>query len=181
MFVLRGVLAIIFGIVAWIWPGLTVQALIWVFGAYSIVDGVFALIAIFSDQGRSRWFALLLEGILGIVAGVIAFALPVLTALTLVWVIGAWAVITGILKIITAVRIREVIDNEWWMGLSGVASIIFGILLFIWPAAGALALTWLIGIWSIIFGVFLIALGFRLRSQREVIPGGTDVSRPAGV
>ena len=179
-FVLRGVLAIIFGAFAWFRPFETIQALIWVFGAYSIVDGIFAIAAIFSDEGRSRWVALLLEGLLGIAAGIIAFALPVLTVLTIIWVIGAWAVITGVLRIITAIRIREEIDNEFAMGLSGLVSVVFGILLFAWPAEGALSLVWLIGIGAIIFGAFLIAVGMRLRERNNRLPSGTGTGTGTG-
>lgn len=165
MFVLRGVFAIIFGVVAWIWPGLTILTLIYLFAAYSLIDGVTAIISIFSEAGRSRWFALLLEGILGIGAAIVAVAWPGLTALTFVWVIGAWAVISGVLKIISAIQLRQEIENEWWMGLSGAASIVFGIILFAAPGTGALSLVWLIGIWAIILGVVLIAFGFRLRGR----------------
>jgi uncharacterized membrane protein HdeD (DUF308 family) len=179
MFLVRGVLAIIFGIVAWIWPGLTLLTLIYLFAAYCLIDGVLDLIAIFSDAGRSRWFALLLEGILGIGAAIIAIAWPGLTALTLVWVIGAFAVISGVLRIITAIRLRAEIDNEWWMGLSGLVSIVFGILLFVWPGAGALGLVWMIGIWAIVLGVVLIAFGFRMRGRHESLNAGTDAGSPA--
>lgn len=181
MFVLRGVFAIIFGVVAWIWPGLTLIALIYLFAAYALIDGVTAIISIFSPGGRSRWFGLLLEGILGIGAAIVAIAWPGLTALSLVWVIAAWAVVSGVFRIITAIRIREEIENEWWMGLGGAASIIFGIILFVAPGEGALALVWLIGIWAIVLGIFLIAFGFRIRDRGALTPTGTDTTRPAGV
>lgn len=181
MFVLRGVFAIIFGVVAWAWPLETIRALTFVFAAYSLIDGVTAIATIFSDAGRSRWAWLLLEGVLGIAAAIIAIALPLVTVLTLVWVIGAWAVVTGVLRIITAIRIREEIENEWWMGIGGLASIVFGIIMFVAPVEGALALVWLIGIWAIVFGVVLIALGFRLRGRSTLATTGTDTTRTAGV
>jgi uncharacterized membrane protein HdeD (DUF308 family) len=181
MFVLRGVFAIIFGVVAWVWPGLTLIALIYLFAAYALIDGVTAIISIFSPGGRSRWFGLLLEGILGIGAAIVAIAWPGLTALSLVWVIAAWAVVSGVFRIITAIRIREEIENEWWMGLGGAASIIFGIILFVAPGQGALTLVWLIGIWAIVLGVFLIAFGFRIRDRGTLTRAGTDTTRPAGV
>lgn len=180
MFVLRGVFAIIFGVLAWVWPGLTLIALIYLFAAYALIDGVTAIISIFSPAGRSRWLGLLLEGILGIGAAIVAIAWPGLTALSLVWVIGAWAVVSGVFRIISAVQLRREIENEWWMGLGGAASIIFGIILFVAPGEGALALVWLIGIWAIIFGVVLIALGFRLRDRGTLFTTGGDSARTAG-
>ena len=169
MFVLRGVFAIIFGVLAWVWPGITLIALIYLFAAYSLIDGVTSLIAIFSEGGRTRWFGLLLEGVLGIGAAIVAIAWPGLTTLAFAYFIGAWAVISGVLKIVTAIRLRQEIDNEWWIGLSGLLSIVFGIILFVAPGAGVLSILWLIGIWAIVIGVFLIMAGFRLRSAKDTI------------
>jgi uncharacterized membrane protein HdeD (DUF308 family) len=175
MFVLRGVVAVIFGILALIWPGITLTALVLLFGAYALVDGIFALgSAIFggrSSEGRRPW--LVLEGIAGILAGILTFIWPGITALVLLFFIAAWAVVTGVFEIIAAVQLRREIQGEWLMALAGVFSIIFGILLFVWPVTGALAVVWLIGIYSIVFGVALIALGIRLRSLRErgIVPG----------
>jgi uncharacterized membrane protein HdeD (DUF308 family) len=109
----------------------------------------------------------LLEGIVSIVAGVIAFTLPEIAAVTLVLVIGAWAVFTGIAQIVQAVRLRKEIDNELWLGLSGALSVIFGVYVFLFPGAGALGLTWIIGVYAIIFGGMFIGLAFRLRSQNQ--------------
>jgi uncharacterized membrane protein HdeD (DUF308 family) len=181
MFVLRGVAGLIFGILALIWPGLTLTALVLLFGAYALVDGIFAIgAAIFggrSAEGRRPW--LVLEGIVGILAGIGTFVWPGITALVLLYVIAAWAVVTGVFEIIAAVQLRREIQGEVLLALAGVFSIIFGILLFVWPVTGALAIVWLIGIYSIVFGVVLIALGIRLRSIRQrgtVVPGS---HRPA--
>ena len=170
--VLRGVLAVLFGVLAWVWPGLTLGVLVALFAAYALVDGVFALIAAFSGAGGERRLPLVLEGVLSIGAGVVAIAWPDLTTLALLYVIAAWAIITGLFEILAAVELRREIDNEWLLGLAGVGSIVFGILLVVFPGTGALALVWLIGVYAILFGVLLIALGFRLRSVAERRPSG---------
>jgi uncharacterized membrane protein HdeD (DUF308 family) len=162
---LRGVLAIIFGVLALIWPGLTLFVLIALFGAYALVDGIFAVIAGIASYGRNeRWWAVLLEGIAGIILGVLTFFYPGITALVLVYFIAAWALITGIFEIVAAIRLRKEIEGEWMMVLSGIVSIIFGLFLVVAPGAGALGLTWVIGAYAIAFGILLIILAFRLRS-----------------
>lgn len=167
----RGVAAIIFGILAFVVPGLTLAALVLLFGAYAIVDGVFNIIAAVRRRpGARTWWVLSVEGIIGIAAGVVAFAWPGLTALTLVYVIAAWAIVTGVLEIIEAVRLRQEITGEWWLVLSGIVSILFGGFLVAAPGAGALALVWWIGAYAVVFGVLLLALAFRLRRVRAELP-----------
>ena len=162
--VLRGVLAIAFGLLAALLPSLTLFALVMMFGAYALVEGVFNLIAAFRRAGGERpWWALVLEGLVSIAAGVVAFVLPGLTALALVYLIAAWAMLTGILEIVAAVKLRQKIRGEWWLALSGVLSVAFGVLVMLFPGAGALALVLWIAAYAIIFGVLLIALGVRLR------------------
>ncbi|MGN6697209.1 MAG: HdeD family acid-resistance protein [Thermomicrobiales bacterium] len=161
---LRGVIAIIFGICALIWPGLTLTVLVLLFGAYALVDGIFAVIAGIRAVGRAaNWWVLLLEGILGIIFGLLTFAWPGITALVLLVFIAVWAVLTGIMEIVTAIQLRREIQGEWLLALSGVLSIIWGIILFVRPGAGALAIAWLIGVFAILFGISLIALAYRLR------------------
>jgi len=161
---LRGVSAIIFGVLALIWPGLPLLVLITIFGAYALVDGIFAVIAGIAAYGRNeRWWAVLLEGVAGIILGVLTFLWPGTTALVLVYFIAAWALITGIFEIVAAIRLRKEIEGEWLMVLSGIASIIFGLFLAIAPGAGALSLTWLIGAYAIVFGILFLILAFRLR------------------
>lgn len=164
--VLRGVLAILFGILALFWPGITILALVIVFGAYAIVDGVFALIAAFRGPTEEHRVGMAAVGVLGILAGVVALLWPGITALALLLVIAAWFVATGVFEIIAGVRLRKEIENEWLPILSGVVSVIFGILLLAWPAGGALAIAWLIGLSAIAYGITLIALGLRLRKTR---------------
>jgi uncharacterized membrane protein HdeD (DUF308 family) len=163
---LRGVVAIIFGILAFAWPGLTISVLVLIWGAFALVDGILTGIAGFQAQGGTRW-ALLFEGLVGIAAGVLTFVWPGLTALVLLYIIAAWALVTGVLEIIAAIRLRQVIDNEWMMVLSGVASVLFGIALVVNPTVGALAVAWLIGAYAIVIGVLMLVLAFRLRGMND--------------
>ena len=160
---LRGVAAVIFGILAYLWPGITFTVLVLFFGAYALWDGVFALIGAFRTQGERRW-ALVLVGLAGIAAGLVTFLWPGAATLAILTIIAAWAILTGIFEIIAAIRLREEIEGEWLLLLSGLLSVLFGIALAIWPAAGLVAVTWMIGAYAIIFGILLILLGFRLRS-----------------
>lgn len=166
VFGLRGIAAVLFGILAFAWPGVTLAVLVLLWGAYALVDGVLSLISAFRVENDHRW-GLLIEGIVGIAAGLAAFVWPGLTALVLLYIIAAWAVITGVLELYAAVRLRKVIRNEWWLILSGIASLLFGIVLLAAPGAGALAVVWLIGFYAIVFGVLLIGLSVRLRSLSE--------------
>jgi uncharacterized membrane protein HdeD (DUF308 family) len=165
-FALRGLAAIVFGVLALIWPGITATVLVIMFGAYALWDGVFDLIAAFRTEGSRRW-ALVLEGIIGILAGLAAFFWPGVATFALLYIIAGWAVVTGILEILTAIRLREEIEGEWMLMLAGALSIIFGIALALWPAAGVMALTWMIGGYAILFGILLIVLAFRLRGLRQ--------------
>jgi uncharacterized membrane protein HdeD (DUF308 family) len=173
--VLRGLAAIIFGILAYIWPGITFTVLVLFFGAYALWDGVFALIGAFRTQGERRW-PLILEGIAGITAGLVTFFWTGAATLALLLIIGGWAIATGIFEIIAAIRLREEIEGEWLLLINGVLSVLFGIALAIWPAAGLLAVTWLIGAYSIIFGILLMVLGFRMRGWGKNPPQANRLS-----
>lgn len=167
-FVLRGAVAILFGGFAFLAPVWGIAILVALFAAWAIIDGVGSLVTGVRTRGQDRsWWLEILEGLVGIAAGVIAVALPEFAAQALVLIIGAWAVVTGAIEIVLAVRLRRVIRGELWMGLAGVASILFGILLVLFPAAGALSLVWLIGAFAIVFGAFEIGLGWRLRSHER--------------
>ncbi len=168
MLALRGGLAVLFGVLAWIWPGITVLALALLFGAYALVDGVVALFHAVKGgvPGQSRgWLGV--AGVCGIVLGVITLFWPGLTAFALIILIGAWAIATGVLEIVAAIWLRRQISGEGWHILSGALSVVFGVLLLIWPGAGGLALVWLVGLLAIAFGVSLIIAAFRLRSLRS--------------
>ena len=162
--VVRGLAAVLFGVLALARPGLTLAALIFMWGAYAIVDGVLAMVAAWRirGQGRPLW-SLFVGGALGIAAGVVTYRWPGLTALVLLMVIATWAIGVGVLQVVAAIRLRKEIEGEWALGLSGVLSIAFGILTALHPGAGALAVLWMIGVYATGFGVLLIALGFRLR------------------
>ena len=165
MLAVRGVAAVIFGLLALIWPQITLLALVLVFGAYALVDGAFSLVAAARGRelaGGSRGW-LILEGLLGIAAGIVAIVWPDITALALLWVIAAWAVVTGVLEIVAAIRLRRVLDNEWLLIVAGALSVVFGLILIIWPGSGAIGLVWLIGIYAIAFGIVLLGLALRLR------------------
>jgi uncharacterized membrane protein HdeD (DUF308 family) len=180
---LRGVAAILFGVLALVWPGITVFALVIVFGAYALVDGAFTLVAAFGDRdgGRTRdsraW--LFARGIAGIVTGIVAAFWPGITALALLWVIAIWAMVTGVFDIVAAIQLRKQMRREWLLALSGALSVLFGVLLVVWPAAGVLTLVALIGIAAIVFGITLLMLGLRLRRERRHDPAAGHHRRPA--
>jgi uncharacterized membrane protein HdeD (DUF308 family) len=163
--VIRGVAALIFGLVALLYPPGAVAALVILFGAWALTDGIFNVIAAVREArtGR-RWGALLVEGIISIVAGVVTFFLPALTALALVLWIAAWSLLTGIAEIVAAIRLRRVIRNEWLLGLTGVLSVALGVLFFLFPGAAALTVAVWVGAYAVVFGALLTVLGFRLKS-----------------
>lgn len=161
---LRGVVAVLFGVLAFVWPGLTLFVLVTLFAAYAFVDGVFALVGAVraAEDRRSSW-PLLLEGFVGVAAGIVAFTWPDITAVVLLYLIAAWAILTGAFELFAAVKLRDQIENERWLALGGIASVIFGLLLFALPGSGALAVIWLIGAYAVTFGVSLIAFAVQLR------------------
>jgi uncharacterized membrane protein HdeD (DUF308 family) len=167
---IRGVAAILFGIGAFVWPGITLAVLVLLFGAYALVDGIFAVIAGISvRKEQERWWMMLLSGLAGIVIGIVTFLSPGITALVLLYFIAAWSIVTGAFEIAAAIRLRKEIEGEWLLALAGLASLIFGILLVVLPGPGALALIWLIGVYALIYGILMLALAFRLRSLGETL------------
>src|SRR5690349_1781292 len=159
MLLVRGIFAILFGIAAFIWPGLTIEVLVSLFGAYALLDRIFTIIVGIQQYGEAkRWWAVVLEGIAGIVLGVLTLFWPGTTAAVLLAFIAAWAIVTGVLEIAAAIGLRKVIQGEWMMILAGAASILFGVLMILQPAAGAVAIIWLIGAYALIFGVLLSSL-----------------------
>jgi uncharacterized membrane protein HdeD (DUF308 family) len=163
--VLRGATAVLFGFLALARPGITLAALVFMWGTYAIADGVLAMVAAWKirDNGRPLW-SLFVVGALGIAAGVVTYRSPGLTALVLLMVIASWAIGVGVLQVVAAIRLRKEIEGEWALGLSGLLSVAFGILALLHPGAGALAVLWIIGGYAIAFGVLLFVLGFRLRA-----------------
>lgn len=170
---LRGALAILFGIVTLVWPGATMLSLVFVFAAYAIVDGIFAIMSAVRSARRSeRWGLLVLEGIVDLAAAAVAVVSPGLTILTFVLVIAAWAIVTGVLMTVAAFRL-QLDHGRWWLVLGGLVSILYGLLLIVTPLVGALVLTWWLGAYALVFGVLLLTLGFRLRTRHEAGPGAS--------
>jgi uncharacterized membrane protein HdeD (DUF308 family) len=159
VFVLRGLVALIFGVIAWTRPGLTLASLVLLFGAYAIVDGIVGLVV----GVKGRMGSLVLASILSAIAGVITFAWPGVTAFVLLYLIAFWAIVRGIGEISSAVALRKVIENEWLLGLAGLASVLFGLLLIFRPGAGALSVIWLIGTFAVAIGILLIGVGLRVK------------------
>ena len=164
--VLRGLIAIVFAILTFVWPGSTLLALTLIFGAYALIDGIFSIIAAVrgGEAGTHAW-ALVLEGIAGILAAAAVVLVPGITLLFLILLIGAWCVVTGVMEIVAAVRLRRHVTGELLLAFAGVVSIVFGLLLFVAPMVGAVVLAWWIGVYALIFGILMIGLGLRLRNH----------------
>lgn len=175
---LQGVAAVVFGVLALVWPGITLLALVFLFAAYALVDGVLALIRGLrrGGGGRPDWWRVA-HGAVGIAAGVIAFAVPDITAYALLLVIAAWAIVSGGIELMAAYQLRDVIRREWLLALDGVVAILFGVALIVFPSAGALAVVWLIGAFAIVSGVILLMIAFRLRGSARAT--GTSAAYPS--
>jgi uncharacterized membrane protein HdeD (DUF308 family) len=168
LLIIRGIVGIVFGIAALAWPGVTIAALVMLFGAYAIIDGIANLVlGLSKTEGRSM--ATALQGLVGIAAGVLTFMWPGVTALALVFFIGAWAILTGVFEIAAAIRLRKVVKGEWMLALSGLLSLVFGVLVFAFTGAGAVGIAWVLGAYAAAAGVILIGLGVRLRSTTEAV------------
>ena len=170
---LRGLVAVLFGVLAFMWPGATLITLVWLFGAFALVNGILSLVLAAKTKGYPKVGSLIFGGLLGILAGLLAFVMPGITALGLLILIAAWAIVTGIMELVAAVRLRKIINNEWLLVLAGIASVVFGILLLFQPAAGALVLIWWIGAWALLSGILLMILAFRMRNWKGLIAVGT--------
>lgn len=162
---LRGLAAIAFGVLTWLQPGISLSALVLLFGVYTLADGILGVwTAVAGRKEYGDWWVLLLWGLLGVGVGILTFLAPGITALALLFYIAVWAIATGVLQIVAAIRLRKEIEGEWFFILAGLASLVFGILLMARPGAGALALLGLIAAYAIIFGVLLVILAFTVRS-----------------
>lgn len=171
LFVLEGFLAIAFGVATWVWPGLTVGTFVILYGAFAFATGIMSLAAAGSARrmGESPW-GFVFRGLLGIGASVLVVVWPDISALALLYVIAFWAIATGIFQIAASIELRKLIDNEWFLALSGIASVAFGVLAIVFPGDGAVAIAWTIGIYAVAFGSLLIGLGIRLHSLGRHMP-----------
>jgi uncharacterized membrane protein HdeD (DUF308 family) len=177
----QGICAVLFGLLAIIWPGLTIGVLVLLFGAYALVDGVTEILAaIFgperiamSDMGTPRWMRVI-TGVLGIIAGIVTFAHPGWSATALLLIIAIWAIATGVMEIVFAIQFRREIPNEGWLIVAGAASVIFGVLVVLFPRGGALGVIWIIGLFAMLYGILLIVVSLRLRNLR----GPADAMAP---
>jgi uncharacterized membrane protein HdeD (DUF308 family) len=179
-FVLRGLLAIAFGVLVFLAPGMGIAVLVGLFAAWALIDGITSLVAGFQGRANDRnWWLGVLEGLAGVAAAIVALLFPAYAATVLVLLIAAWAVVTGVIEIVAAIRLREQIRGELWLALAGIASVLAGIGMFFFPAAGALTILWLIGSFAILFGILLSVLGWRLRRVNELakIDAAHDHSR----
>ena len=164
LLLVRGLVAIVFALLTWAQPGVSLAALVLVFGIYVLADGLLGVwSAIAKRRDNRHWWLLLLWGLVGIVVGVMTFIMPGITGLVLLMYIAAWAVITGVLQIVAAIRLRKEIKGDWLLILSGLVSVAFGVLLFLQPGAGALAVAWIIAAYAFIFGVLMVLLAFKVR------------------
>jgi uncharacterized membrane protein HdeD (DUF308 family) len=178
--VVRGAAALLFGILTIMWPGITLTVLVFLFAGYALIDGIVNIAGMVKAiHGHDRWGVLLLEGIVGVAAAAVTVAWPAITVVALVYLIAAWAIVTGVFELPAAVRLRKHVSGEWLLALSGVASLLFGILLTIAPLTGALAIALWIGAYALIFGALLVVLGFRLHRWGKAHASGPSVTAPA--
>jgi uncharacterized membrane protein HdeD (DUF308 family) len=169
-FALRGLFAIVFGFLALVWPLVALVTLVILFGAFALANGILAVVTgIASFRSDERHWAVLISGLAGIIVGVLTFLWSGVTGIALLYLIAAWAVVTGIFETAGAIRLRKIIHGEALMLLSGILSVIFGLILFVFPGAGAISMVWLISAYAIVFGILLIIFGFRLRALKKEI------------
>ncbi|HWK88437.1 MAG TPA: HdeD family acid-resistance protein [Longimicrobium sp.] len=180
---LRGVCGILFGTLTFLAPGISLAALVLFYGAWALADGVLAIASAVRRRTEERWWVLVLKGSLGITAGVVTLFWPGITAMALLYVIAAWALVAGALEVAAAIRLRRVVTGEWLLALSGVLSIVLGVLLMLFPGTGALAVVLWIGAYALVSGALLVALALRLRARRKSGPpytslDGVTIGRP---
>jgi uncharacterized membrane protein HdeD (DUF308 family) len=168
---LRGLASIVFGLAAFVLPGVTLAVMVLLFGAYALIEGILAIVAgIRAAERHERWWPMVLEGVAGVLAGVLTFVWPAITAVILLYLIAFWALTTGILKIVSAVRVRRHVSGEWLHGLNGLVSVLFGLVLLIVPGLGLLVIVWWIAAYAVVRGVLATVLAFRLRRHLRQAP-----------
>jgi uncharacterized membrane protein HdeD (DUF308 family) len=168
LLLLRGLAAIAFGLLTWFRPAISLTALVLLFGAYALVDGILATwTAIEGRKEKEYWWVMLLGGLVGIGVGLLTFFAPGLTAIGLLFYIATWAIAHGVLEIAVAIRVRKEVHGEWRLIVAGIVSVFFGVLLMARPGAGALTALWLIGTYAVAFGILMVMLAFKARSFGE--------------
>ena len=168
---LRGIVAIAFAVLVWTQPGITLASLVLLFGIFALADGILAVFtALSSRRDQDHWWVLLLWGLVGIAAGILTFLAPGITAVALLFYIAVWAIVVGVLQIIAAVRLRKEIEGEWLLSLAGAVSILFGVVMIANPAAGALAVLWMISAYALVLGILYIILAFRVKGFGAAVP-----------
>ena len=179
--VVSGVLSIVLGAVALVWPSKTLEVLVWTFGVYAFLGGVIWLgFGLLAAGGSERWWPFVVNGIVGVGLGILTFAEPQAITVALVSILGAWAILTGVLQVVAAIRFRQVITNEWAIAVSGALSIVFGVLVLAQPSAGALTLVLLFGFYAVLTGIAQVMLGRRLHGLNRVLRGEDQrVSTPS--
>jgi uncharacterized membrane protein HdeD (DUF308 family) len=175
---LRGVFAILFALIAFFWPGAAILSFVLFFSAYMLVDGIFGIVAaVRAASNHQRWGLLVLEGVVDILAGIVAFAWPGLTVVFFITLMAVWSLITGILMIVAAFKLDPAYGRGWLI-FSGIVSVLFGVALLIAPLVGAVVLTWWLGAYALVFGITLIALAFKLKGRKDDVASGT--AAPSG-
>jgi uncharacterized membrane protein HdeD (DUF308 family) len=174
---IRGIAAIAFGVIAFVWPGVTVVVLVALFGAYALIDGISLLASLVRGDpaARRNAWAVGAMGVLGVLAAVVTFLVPNLTALSLVYIVGFWSIAVGVFQVAAAIRLRQEIEGELWLALGGIVAIVFGAYIFAFPGAGLLSLIWLLGAWAVIFGIANLILAWRLRELAGRTPFASPV------
>jgi uncharacterized membrane protein HdeD (DUF308 family) len=166
--VLRGIFAVLFGLGTFFWPGITLAVLVLLYGGYLFIDGILAILWTLARgrQGGFSW-GVLLAGLASLGAGILTLLWPGVTAIALLYLIAAWAIVRGLFEILAAFHLRREMRNEWLLALNGALSVALGVVLIVAPGAGALAVLWLIGSFAIVVGIVMIALGFRLKGMKD--------------
>lgn len=165
---IRGILAVIFGVIAILSPVSTLAVLVMIIGAYYLVDGIFSIItSLTAPEGYRGWVWMLISGIAGVVIGLVTFFMPGVTALVLLYFVIAWLIVTGVTQVVAGIRLRKEIKGEFFLIAGGIVSVLFALYLLINPGVGALGVIWLIGAYAIFFGVLMVFTAFRLRQMRK--------------
>ncbi len=177
MWLWRGIVALLFGLIAVIAPFATLASLVMLAAAFIFVDGIFAFFSLFSQRGSPFWWTSLLESLTGVLFGLVLLLWPGIALLTFLYLVAGWAIISGIFEIATAIRLRKVMEREWALGLAGLSSLAFGVAILVFPGLGLIATSWMLGAYAIVFGILMINIGLNVRRDQDKI-GGIGTAKP---